>query len=95
MYILLQQNNVLLGVMTSVQMGALNAEILRNLGVLAEDESMLNRVAKYLRNLVKAKKDSTLFTKEEFFHRIDEAKKGPSYELKEGETLEDLLERIG
>ena len=39
--------------------------------------------------------DPTLFTKEEFFARIDEAKKGPSFELKEGETLEDLLERVG
>lgn len=35
--------------MTAVQ---LNAEILRNLGTLAEDESMLKRVAKYLRKLV-------------------------------------------
>ena len=53
------------------------------------------RLGKYLRNLVAKKKDPTLFTKEEFFHRIDEAKKGPSYELKEGETLEDLIERVG
>lgn len=34
-------------------------------------------------------------TKEEFFARVDEARKGPSYELKEGETIEDLLERVG
>ena len=45
--------------------------------------------------LKKKKNDPTSFTKEEFFARIDEAKKGPSYELKEGETLEDLLERVG
>ena len=32
-------------VMTAAQ---LNAEILRNLGTLAEDEGMLKRVAKYL-----------------------------------------------
>ena len=47
--------------MTAIQ---LNAEILRNLGTLAEDESMLKRVAKYLRKLVAEKKeDPTLFTK--------------------------------
>ena len=34
--------------MTAIQ---LNAEILRNLGALAEDEGMLKRVAKYLRNV--------------------------------------------
>ncbi len=61
--------------MTAAQMGALNAEILRNLGIIAEDESMLARIAKYLRNMVKSKQDPTLFTKEEFFSRIDEAKK--------------------
>ena len=55
--------------MTAIQ---LNAEILRNLGTLAEDESMLKRVAKYLRKLVSEKKvDSTLLTKEDLFARID------------------------
>ena len=39
------------------------------------------------------KQDPTLFTQEEYFNRIKESKKGPSYELKEGETLEDLLEK--
>ena len=53
--------------MTAIQMGALNAEILRNLGTIAEDEDLLTRVAKYLRKLVVQKKDPTLFTKEEFF----------------------------
>ncbi len=43
----------------------------------------------------KKKDDPTFFTKEEFFARIDEAKKGPSFELKEGETIADLIERIG
>ena len=61
--------------MTASQTGALNAEILRNLGTLAEDETMLNRVAKYLRRLVKeSEADSTLMTKEEFFARVDEAR---------------------
>lgn len=46
------------------------------------------------KSLKKKKKDPTSFSKEEFFARIDEAKKGPSYELKEGETLEDLLKRV-
>ena len=51
--------------MTAIQ---LNAEILRNLGTLAEDESMLKRIAKYLRKLVSEKTaDPTEMTKEEFF----------------------------
>lgn len=70
------------------------AEMLRNMSIIVEDENLQRRAAKYLRKLVAEKEDATLFTKEEFFQRIEEAKKGPSYELKEGETIEDLINRI-
>ncbi|MBQ3732514.1 MAG: hypothetical protein II859_00965 [Bacteroidales bacterium] len=77
--------------MTTTQ---LNAEVLRNMSIIAEDENLLKRAAKYLRKLVAEKEDATLFTKEEFFARVDEAKKGPTYKLEEGETIEDLLNRV-
>lgn len=60
--------------MTSVQMGALNAEIFHNIGAIAEDESKLKRLAKYLRRLVK-EEDPTLMSKDEFFAKIDKAEK--------------------
>lgn len=67
--------------MTTIQ---LNAEILRNLGAIAEDESMLKRVAKYLRKLVAEKQlDPTELTREEFFARIDKAEK----EIAEGKGI--------
>lgn len=70
--------------MTATQTGALNAEILRNLGTLAEIESMLIRVAKYLRKLVKeCEADPTLMTKKEFFSHVDEARE----QIKRGEGL--------
>ena len=57
--------------MTAMQ---LNAEILRNMSIIAEDEKLLKRAAKYLRKLVTEKQaDPTLMTKEEFFARVDEA----------------------
>lgn len=77
--------------MTAIQ---INAEILRNMSIIAEDERLMNRVAKYLRKLVAEKQDPTLFTKEDFFARIDKAKEGPSYELKDGESITDLIERL-
>ncbi|MBP3373888.1 MAG: hypothetical protein J6L60_05105 [Bacteroidaceae bacterium] len=77
--------------MTAIQM---NAEILRNMSIIAEDEHLLKRAAKYLRKLVAEKEDPTLFTKEEFFARIDKAKEGPSYELKQGESIDDLIRRL-
>ena len=57
--------------MTAIQM---NAEILRNMRIIAEDENLLKRAAKYLRKLVAEKEDPTLMTKEEFFARVDEAR---------------------
>ena len=58
--------------MTTMQM---NAEILRNMSIIAEDEHLLKRAAKYLRKLAAEKQDPTLYTKEEFFARVDKAKK--------------------
>ena len=43
--------------MTATQM---NAEILRNMSIIAEDENLLKRVAKYLRNFGK-KSNSSLY----------------------------------
>jgi len=82
--------------MTAIQ---LNAEILRNLGALAEDEGMLKRVAKYLRKLVAEKEaDPTLMSKEEFFARVDEAreqiKRGEGVEMLPDESLDEFLNRV-
>lgn len=59
--------------MTTTQ---LNAEILRNMSIIAEDEALLKRAAKYLRKLVSEKEaDDAEMTEEEFFARVDKAKK--------------------
>ena len=62
--------------MSTTQIGALNAEILQSLGVIAGDESVLARVAKYLRKVAKEMTaDPTLMSKEEYFASLDEAEK--------------------
>ena len=58
--------------MTAIQ---INAEILRNMSIIAEDENLLKRAAKYLRKLVAEKEDPTLLTKEEFLAKVDKAEK--------------------
>lgn len=82
--------------MTALQ---LNAEILRNMSIIAEDENLLKRAAKYLRKLVAEKEDPTLLTKEEFFARIDEAreqiKRGEGVEMLPDESLDEFLQRVG
>ena len=75
--------------MTTIQM---NAEILRNMSIIAEDERLMKRAAKYLRKLVAEKEeDPTLFTKDEFFARIDKAKEGPSMQFDSVEELDKYI----
>lgn len=86
--------------MSTLQLGALNAEILRNLGVVAEDEGALQRVAKYLRRVVKEMTaDPTEMTREEFFKRVDEGReqirRGEGIKMLPNENLEDFLKRVG
>ena len=79
--------------MTALQ---LNADIYSNLALLSEDQSLLNKAAKYIRRLVKQMTyDPTCMTKEEFFARIDRAAQGPTYTMLPNETVEDMLKRLG
>ena len=67
--------------MTTMQ---LNAELLRNMSIIAEDENLLKRATKYLRKLVAEKKaDPTLLTKEEFLARTDKTQN----EIGEGKNV--------
>ncbi len=62
--------------MTAIQIGAMNAEILRNMSIIAEDENLLKRAAKYLRKLAAEKPaDPTLLSKEEFYARVENAER--------------------
>ena len=75
--------------MTAIQM---NAEMLRNMSIIAEDENLLKRATKYLRKLVAEKEsDSTRLSKEDFFERIEEARKQTGQTF---ETVEELYKYI-
>ena len=83
--------------MTTLQM---DADLLRNLGIIAEDETMLDKVAKYVRKLVKQMaNDPTRMTKEEYFAMLDEAEaqyaRGEYTVQQPGESVEDMLKRCG
>ena len=58
--------------MTALQ---LNAELYRAMGVIADDESLMEKVLKYVKKLAAKKEDPTLMTKEEFFAKIDRAER--------------------
>ncbi|MCR4959074.1 MAG: hypothetical protein K6B13_10830 [Prevotella sp.] len=60
--------------MTAVQLNAMNTELWQSIGAIADNESLMKRLARYAKKLVKEKNDPTMMTKEEFFQMVDEAK---------------------
>lgn len=77
--------------MTATQM---NAEILRNMSIIAEDENLLKRVAKYLRKLVAEKQDTSLMTEEEFFAKIERAEKQPGKSFADVDDLDKYIRSL-
>ena len=81
--------------MTAIQM---NAEILRNMSIIAEDENLLKRAAKYLRKLAAEKKDPTLMTEEEFFAMLErgeeEYRQGKTKQINTVEELNTFLNSL-
>ena len=78
--------------MTAVQ---INAELFRTMGEIADDEGLMMKLLKYAKKLAAKKNDPTLMTKEEFFARVDEAKKGPTFKMLPDEDLTSFLRRLG
>lgn len=82
--------------MTAIQM---NAEMLRNLSIIAEDENLLMRAAKYLRKLVSEKKtDPTLVSRDEFFESLkrgeEEYRQGKTHRINSVEELHSFLNSL-
>ena len=82
--------------MTAIQM---YAELLRNMSIIAEDDNLLKRAAKYMRKLVAEKEaDPTLLSKEEFFARVEKARKqaeqGQVHRIETKDELNQFLNSI-
>ena len=80
--------------MTAIE---INAEIYRALSIIAEDESLLKKAAKALKKLALQKHNETLMSEEEFFVKIDEARKqietGQCKKMNQHESLDEFLVR--
>ena len=82
--------------MTALQ---LNADIYRNLGIIAEDESVLRKAAKYLARLAKQMtEDPTCMTKEEYFAMLnrskEQAERGEVYRFNDKEKMLNWLNTL-
>lgn len=83
-------------IMTTLQM---NAELFRAMSEIADDETMMAKVLKYVKKLAAKKTDPTLMTKEEFFDKLDEAEReiaeGKGIKMLPNESLDEFLRRVG
>lgn len=82
--------------MTTTQM---NAELLRNMSIIAEDEKLLKRAAKYMRKLVSEKEaGSTQLSKEEFFASLDRGeedyRQGKTHSINSLEELNQFVSSL-
>ena len=70
--------------MTAAQQNAMNTELWQGIGYIADDETLMRRLSRYVKRLAKEKADDpTLMTKEEFFARVDEARE----QIRRGEGI--------
>lgn len=83
--------------MTALQ---LRADIDNNINIIASDESLMKRLAKYVKRLATEKQaDDTCMSKEEFFAQIEEAERqierGEGVAMLPNEDLTAFLKRRG
>ena len=75
----------------------LDSDMLYNFNIVASDESLRERLARYLRKLVRERDDSALMTKEEALRIQEEGiaqfERGECYEQLPGESFYDMLNR--
>ena len=76
------------------------AELYRNLAIIAEDKTLMTKVAKYVRKLAKQLTDDpTRMTKEEYFAMLDRSEqqyaRGEYTVQLPGESVMDMLKRCG
>ena len=61
--------------MTAVQLNTMNTELWQSIGAIADSESLMKRLTRYAKKLVKEREsDPTLLSKEEYFDMLDRAK---------------------
>lgn len=81
--------------MTAVQ---LNAELFRQLSIIAEDESMMAKLLKYAKKLTAKKEDETLVSKEEFMASLErgeeEYRQGKTHRLNSIDELHSFLNSL-
>ena len=85
--------------MTAIQLNAMNVQLWQNIGTIADNESLMKKLCKYVSRLVHEKENPTLMTKEEFYAKIEKGeedyRQGRCTRLLPGESVTEMLRRSG
>ena len=85
--------------MTLQQINAQNTKLWQDIGSIADNESLMKRLARYVAKLVKEKENSAIMTKEEYMAKLEraeqESKNGEGMAMLPGENHSDFLKRNG
>lgn len=80
--------------MTAVQLNTMNIELWQSIGTIADSESLMKRLTRYAKKLVKEKEDSTLMSKEEYFAKIERAEKQPGKSFASVDELDRYIRSL-
>lgn len=76
----------------------MNAELFRQLSIIAEDESMMTKLLKYAKKLTAKKQDDTLVSKEDFMASLErgeeEYRQGKTHRLNTIDELHSFLNSL-
>ena len=70
----------------------MNTELWQSIGAIADSESLMKRLTRYAKKLVKEREaDPTLMSKEEFFAKLERAEKQPGKSFASVEELDKYI----
>ena len=76
----------------------MNAELFRQLSIIAENESMMTKLLRYAKKLTAKKEDDTLISKEEFMASLErgeeEYRQGKTHRLNSIDELHSFLNSL-
>ena len=76
----------------------LDADVLQNLTYIAQDESMMKKLSRYMRHLLKTKQDDTLMSEADFYKKLEhsshQAASGKYIEMKQDESVNQFVDRL-
>ena len=85
--------------MATIGMDVINTQLWKNIGAIAENETLMRRLCKYVSKLAKEKEDEARMTEKEFYEKIERAEaayeRGEYLEMLPGEDLTSFLKRVG